>query len=289
MLLKRRRKLKHLNAWDWFNFSILTFFSIVAILPIVYIMNHAFKPLSELFLYPPRFFVKSPTFQNFYDLLFAVKLSVVPISRFVFNSFVVTLATIILTVAFSAAGAYALSKMEFPGKKILFKIILLSLMFSPEAVGITRYLIVSKIGIINTYMGHILPHIALPVGVFLIKQFMDQVPKSLSEAAKIDGAGEWDVFAKIVIPSVKPAIGTTVVLAFQGVWMDQGTSVMYMLDESMKTLPYFVHTLTSGLSSSVARQGASAAAGMLMFLPNFIIFVIMKKSMMNTMVNSGIK
>lgn len=277
----------------------ITAVALISILPILYIVNNAFKPLSELFMYPPRFFVKNPTMQNFYDFMFATTTSTVPFARYLFNSLIVTVVTVSLMLLFGATCAYAFSKMRFPGKDWLFNIIIIALMFSPEAVVITRYLIVSEIGITNTYLGHILPHIALPVGVFLMKQFMDQIPMSLCESARIDGANDLQILMSIIMPSVLPAVGAVLIIAFQQVWSDVTTSNLYMVDESMKTLPYFISTLTSGATaaagntaaaaSSLARQGAAAAAALIMFLPNFLIFAILQKSMIETMVTSGIK
>lgn len=269
---------------------ILTLVAVVSILPIIYIISNAFKPLSELFLYPPRFFVKSPTLQNFYDFMFAANVSAVPFSRYLFNSVFVTAVTVAATLVMSLACSYAFSKMKFPGRDWLFNLIIVALMFAPEAVVITRYLIVSGMKLTDTYWSHILPHLALPMGVFLMKQFMDQIPISLCEAAKIDGANEARILISIVTPSVLPAVGAVMIIAFQNVWGDLTTSTLYTVNESMKTLPYFINSLTSGLSAaSVARKGASAAAGLLLFLPNFIIFAVLQKSMIKTMVTSGIK
>ena len=273
------------------QFLFVTFYAVVSIVPIIFIINHAFKPFSELFLFPPQFFVRNPTFNNFRELAFAVNLSAVPFSRYLLNSIFVTAVTVFLTVLISTMGAYPLSKIKFRGRTIIFSTIVLSLMFDPSAVNITRFLIVSNLGITNTYFGHILPLLAAPMSVFLIKQFMDQIPNTLSEAAKIDGAPEWMIFYRIIIPNIKPAIGTAAVLAFQAAWGNAETSRLYMTSESMNTLPFFIETLNAGLQggAAVARQGASAASTLLMFLPNIIIFIILQKSMMSTMVNSGIK
>ena len=202
----------------------------------------------------------------------------------------VTISATALIILVSLCCAYAFSKLKVPGSNGLFKMITVALMFSPEAVVITRYLIVSEMGIIDTFWAHILPHLALPMGVFLIKQFMDQVPNSLCEAAKIDGANEIRILWNIITPAVLPAVGAVLIIAFQNVWGDMTTSTLYTTSESMKTLPYFVNSLTSGLTAtSVARKGATAAAGLLMLLPNFIIFAVLQKSMIATMVTSGIK
>lgn len=269
---------------------LLTAVALVSLLPIVYVVCNAFKPLEELFVYPPQFFVKNPTLQNFWDFIYATDVSTVPFTRYLFNSVVVTLSTTALTIVVSLCCAYAFSKLKFPGQGWLFQMITIALMFSPEAVVITRYLIVSGIGMIDTYWAHILPHLALPMGVFLMKQFMDQVPNSLCEAAKIDGASELRILWNIITPAVLPAVGAVVIIAFQNVWGDMTTSTLYTTSESMKTLPYFVNSLTSGLTAtSVARKGATAAAGLVMLLPNFIIFAVLQKSMIATMVTSGIK
>lgn len=299
MAKKKRRRmslkhalyaLRHIRAGTVFILLILTAVALVSILPIIYIISNAFKPLSELFLYPPRLFVRNPTLQNFYDFFYATDVSVVPLARYLFNSILTTVATVTLTLIFSAACAYAFSKMRFPGRNGLFNLIIIALMFTPEAVVITRYLIVTNLGLTNTYFAHILPQLALPIGVFLMKQFIDQVPDSLCEAAKIDGANELRILTSIIIPSVLPAVGAVMIIAFQNVWSDVSTSTYYTVDESMKTLPYFVSTLTSSLAgASVARKGAAAAAGLLLFLPNFLIFAMLQKSMIETMVTSGIK
>jgi len=283
------RRIRRIRLFDVTNTLIVTLISLVSILPIIYIINNAFKPLNELFKYPPTFFVENPTLQNFTEFFFATSTTTVPFSRYLLNSIFITVTTVVFTVVISSTAAYAFSKMKFPGRDLIFNIIVISLMFTPTAVTITRYLIVDKLGLINTFLAHILPQLALPVGVFLLKQFMEQVPTTLSEAAKLDGASEFTVFWRIVMPAVRPAVGTVMIISFQNVWGDVTTSTLYMIDDSMKTLPYYIQTLTSGLTTSIARQGASAAAGLLLFLPNFIIFAIMQKSMIKTMVNSGIK
>jgi len=267
----------------------LTLLSIFMLLPIVYIFNHAFKPLHELFLFPPSFIVRNPTIQNFIELLSLTESTFVPVSRYIFNSVVVTIITTIAMVVTSALCAYALSKHKFPGSNLVFSLIMLSLLFVPTVLQIPRYVVVQSIGIMNTYWGHVLPLIAMPVGVFLMKQFMDQVPNELMEAAKIDGASEMRIFLQIVIPIVTPAIATIAIISFQTVWGNLETSQLFMQDESMKTLPYYMMSLTSDLANSVARQGAAAAGALIMFLPQLIIFLFFQSRVIDTMAHSGIK
>ena len=161
-------------------------------------------------------------------------------------------------------------------------------MFVSVAVMIPRYLVIDFLGIKNSYWAHILPLLALPVGLFLVKQFIDQIPDALSEAAYLDGASDFTIYRKIIMPLIKPAIATTVILSFQAVWTNVESSNLYVTDDSMKTLAFYMNTLASQ-NNTVAGQGIAAAASLIMFIPNLLVFIILRKSFMNTMTHSGIK
>lgn len=262
--------------------------AVFMILPLIYIFNHAFKPLQELFAFPPRFFVQQPTLENFTKLAGATAASDIHISRYIFNSVMVTVIVVSVTIFFATMGGYALSKMNFKGKKMLLEVNNIALMFVPTAVTIPRYLIIQFTGIQDTYLAHILPLLAMPVGLFLVKQFIDQVPDSLIEAATIDGASDFMAYRKIVLPLIKPAVATVGILAFQMVWNNIETSTLFVDSESLKTFAFYMGTL-SGNANVVAGQGIAAASSLIMFLPNLILFVLMQSSVMNTMSQSGIK
>lgn len=283
------RRMFRISKFQVFLVAGLTLLAVFMLLPIVYIVNHAFKPFHELFLYPPTFIVKQPTVQNFYDLLLVTQTSIVPMSRYLFNSIFSTGLNVLATLLFSVLCAYPLSKHKFPGKNLIFSTIILSLMFAPETVQIPRYFAVSETGIMNTYLAHVLPLVAMPVGVFLMKQFIDQLPDALLEAAKLEGANEWTVFLRIVIPLCMPAVATIGILAFQSSWGNVETSTLFTEDETMKTLPFYVSTLTSGLANNVANQGVAAAVSLLLFIPNFVIFLLLQRKVISTMAHSGIK
>lgn len=259
------------------------------ILPLIYIFNHALKPYSELFLFPPRIWVREPTLSNFTEFFVVLRDSVVPTSRYLFNSLLVSGLGVTLVIIISALCAYPLAKHRFYGSNVLFSLIIVSLMFVPEAMEIPRYVVVAKLGIMDTYLGHILPHIATPVSVFLVKQFMDQVPNELLEAAKVDGAREWTIFMRIMIPICMPSIATAAILTFQTIWNDVSTSTLFMQNDSMKTFPFFLNTITNDLANQVARQGAAAAASLIVFLPTLIVFLIFQRKVIATMAHSGIK
>lgn len=259
-------------------------------MPIVYIISHAFKPIDELFAYPPRFYVQKPTFQNFVDLFMQSNTSGIPITRYLFNSIVITLIVVLLTILFSTLAGYALSKKNFLLKKTIFEINTLALMFVPAAVAIPRYLFIEQVGLINSFWVHIIPLLAMPIGLFLVKQFIDQIPNELIEAARIDGASDFRIYLTIVIPLIKPAIATIAILSFQMVWNNIETSTLYVNDEGLKTFSFYMSTLASQVSgNTVAGQGIAAAASLIMFLPNLIIFIILQNQVMNTMAHSGIK
>ena len=259
-------------------------------LPIVFIIFHAFKPMEELFAFPPKFITLHPTLDNFVKLVKASRSGSIPLSKYFFNSIFVTVAVVFGSLLFSTMAAYALSKIRFKGAKIMMQINQIALMFVSVAVMIPRYLVVNKLGMIDTYWAEILPLLALPVGLFLIKQFVDQVPDSLIEAAYMDGAKEWQIYLKVILPLIKPAIATAAILVFQQVWNNLETSNYYVNDDSIKSLAFYMNTLTSTTTTNtVAGQGIAAAASLIMFLPNLILFIILQKNVMNTMAHSGIK
>jgi multiple sugar transport system permease protein len=277
----------HKSQWPFFAF--LVPFSLFMIFPIIFILNHAFKPISELFAYPPRFFVRQPTFDNFIELGRITSASGVPFSRYIVNSLLVTIIGVSFAILITGLSAYGLSKLKFSGKKVLFEINTIALMFVPIAVQIPRYLIIARSGMIDTYFAHVLPVVVLPVAMFLLKQFIDQVPNELIESAKIDGASEMEIFFKIVFPIILPAVATVGILAFQVLWNDTGTSILYINDESKRTLAFFMMSLTSAQGNTVAGQGMAAAASLIMFIPNLVLFVFLQSRVMNTMAHSGIK
>lgn len=272
-------------------YVVLTPLVVFMILPIVFVFSHAFKPPDELFAYPPRFFVINPTSKNFTDLFARLSTSGVPISRYLFNSILITVVTIAASILVSSTAAYALSKKRFKLKETLFAINTLALMFVPIAVTIPRFLVIERMGLINTFLVHILPVLALPVGLFLIKQFIDGIPDQMIEAARVDGASDLQIYWRIILPLIKPALATLAILTFQSTWNNAEISALYINDETLKSFAFFLTTLTSTTAgaNAVAGQGMAAAATLIMFLPNLIIFAILQSQVMSTMSHSGLK
>lgn len=276
---------------DWgsiFLYTFLTVFGLLMLAPLVYMASTAFKPTAELFLFPPRFFVINPTLKNLYQLLLVTGTSFVPFSRYIFNSVVITVGIVVGGVIISAMAAYPLAKHNMPFKTFIFNMIILALMFSPLVLQIPQYLIVSKIGLMNTYFAMILPYLAAPVGMFLMTQFLRQIPDALLEAARIDGASEWKTFWVVVMPMLKPAISTFALFSFIQAWNDPYPASVYTTLEDMKSLPLAIQTIGGG-AGVVARVGTLAAAAFLMIIPTIIVFIITQRMVLQTMAHSGLK
>jgi putative chitobiose transport system permease protein len=282
-----RLKAKKVNRSIWGNilvFICLGLLGAFMLLPLIYAFVTAFKPMDELFIFPPRFFVAHPTLDNFVQLGQILSNSWVPFWRYLFNSVFVTIMATAGNVFIASMAAFPLAKHSFPGKKVINEIIVLALLFTWQVLYIPQYIVIAKLGLINTYWALILPVAQMTLGVFLMKQFMGQIPTSLLEAARIDGAGELYTWWKVVMPSVRPAWLTLIIFAFQQIWNQPGNSYIY--NESMKVLPSIMTQIQAG---GLARAGVVAAVTLVMMLPPLILFIFTQSSVIETMTASGIK
>jgi ABC-type glycerol-3-phosphate transport system permease component len=288
MSIAIRRRLRRITLSQVILVLGLTGIGLFMLIPIVFLFNNAFKPLNELFLFPPTILVREPTLQNFANLFLRAESGAVPFTRYLFNSVVAAAAALALVVLVSTMAGYVLSKHKFHFKSLIMATIMLSLMFVPEMVLIPRYLVVTRLGLDNTYFAHILPFVASPVAVFLMKQFIDQIPDALLEAAKLDGATDMYIFARIVIPLTAPAVATVCIVTFQAVFSDVTTSTYYVTNETMRTMAYYMTSVTVNIPG-VAAASLQAAIALLMFIPNLILFIIFQRRMIQTMLHSGVK
>ena len=256
-----------------------------SILPLIYSISTSFKPLDELLIFPPRFFVHRPTVDNYRVLPSLFSNLSVPLSRYVFNSlFISTIATL-AHVFISSMAAFVLSKSKKRWCHTAFMIIQFSLMFNAYTLAVPRYLVYSGMGIINTYWVYILPAIPSALGVFLIKQYMDSfVPDSLLEAAMIDGSGFASTYLRIVMPIIKPAWLTAILFAFQSIWSTQYQGTIF--SESLKILPTVMGQITAG---GIARSGSAMAVTVLLMIPPVLVYLISQSNIVETMSSSGIK
>ena len=263
--------------------------AVVMLVPILYIIMTAFKPAEELYAFPPKLFVRNPTLNNFVNLFQVSSDTAVPASRYLVNSLITTVCVVVLSFIFSAATGYVLSKKHFRGKNTLLEINNMALMFVGVAVAIPRYYIIIFLGLKNSFWANVIPLLAMPVGLFLVKQFIDQLPDALVEAAVIDGANDFQILFKVIIPLIKPALSTVAIMAFQTAWTATEASTQYIESSNLKTFAFYISTLSNVTGNTVAGQGIAAAGSLLLFLPNLILFIFMQSQVMNTMTHSGIK
>lgn len=270
---------------NFFYISILVAFGLFSVLPLVYSIVTSFKPLDELMIFPPKFFVDRPTLQNYRALPGLLSNLRVPLSRYLFNSLFVTIVSTLLYVFVATMAAFSLCKSNIKFKKIIFLLVQFALLFNGYTLSIPRYLIYSELNIIDTYWVMILPYIASTMGVFLMKQYMEgSVPDALIEAARIDGASVPRIFFQIVFPIIKPCWLTLTLFGFRDVWsaMPEGT----VFTESIKTLPTIMSQIISG---GIARSGSAMAVTVIMMIPPIIVYFISQSNVMEAMNSAGIK
>jgi ABC-type glycerol-3-phosphate transport system permease component len=278
------KKLNRSMAGNTLLFIIMGISGLFMVLPLVMIVNNALKPLDEIYQFPPRIFVRNPTLTNFSDLFVLMNESWVPFSRYIFNTIIISLGGMLGHVIVASMAAYPLAKHKFPGKALLFSMVVLSMMFSWTVTQIPQYLIISWLGINNTYAALVLPAWAFGMGLYLMKQFMEQLPDSLMESARLQGANEWQIFWQIVMPNVRPAWLTLAIFQFQQMWGNTGG--MFLRNEELKPLQYALQQITSG---GVSRAGAGAAVTFIIAAIPIIFFLICQSSILETMTTSGMK
>lgn len=280
----KQKKLNRSMAGNSLLFILMAICGVFMALPLVMIINNALKPLDELFQFPPKIFVRNPTLENFTDLFVVMNDSWVPFSRYIINTIIITGFGTVGHVILASLAAYPLAKHNFPGKKILFSMVVLSMMFSWTVTQIPTYMIVSWLHINNNYLALILPAWQYGMGLYLMKQFMEQLPDSLMESARLDGASEFQIFWKIVMPNVKPAWLTLAIFQFQQMWANTGS--MYLRDEQLKPMQFALQQITGG---GTARAGASAAVTFIIAAIPIIFFLVCQSNVIETMTTSGMK
>lgn len=254
-------------------------------LPMYYVVIQSLKPLDELFMFPPRFYVMQPTFDNFGDLFTLMSDSWVPFSRYIFNTVFITICGTLGNLIFASMAAYALAKLKFPGRNAFFQIIVMSLMFHSTVNQVTHFIILSSFGWIDTYLAIIVPSMATTMGLYLMKQFMEtSVPDTVLESARLDGASEFRTYLTIAMPMVKPAWLTLMVECFKTLW-NTGSSI-YVHSEQLKTFNYAIQQILSG---GIARSGAGAASTVVMMMVPILVFVFNQSQIVETMGSSGMK
>ncbi len=280
----KRRKPNRSIAGDVLLYIFLIIMAYIMAFPIIFAVSNALKPLDELFRFPPRIFAQHPTMDNFSDLFITMGKSWVSFSRYLFNTVFITFVGTAGHLIIASMASFVLAKYEFPGGKGFFKLATTALMFTGWATQIPNYLILNWLGWIDTYWAIIIPAFAAPIGLFLMKQFMEGLPTSLIEAAKIDGASEWRVFSNIVMPNVKPAWMTLIIFSVQGLWNNRASTFIY--SEEKKTLVFALQQIQAG---GIARTGQGAAVLVVVMIVPILTFIFSQSQILETMASSGLK
>ncbi len=282
-LIKRRKP----NRSIWGDIFLYLFLALTAILmavPLVFSISNALKPLDELYRFPPKFFAQNPTLDNFADLFVSMGKSWVTFPRYIFNTVFVTALGTAGHLIIASMGAFVLAKYDFPGGNFFFKVVTTAMLFNGTVLGLPTYIIMNKLHLIDSYWSIIIPAFGGVTGFFLMKQFMEGLPTALIEAAKIDGANEWMVFSKIVMPNVKPAWLTLIIFSVQGLWNNGGTTFIY--SEEKKMLAFALNQVAAG---SIARTGQQAAVSVVLMLVPIATFILSQSQILETMASSGLK
>ena len=257
--------------------------------PVLYMVSQSLKPMNEMFIFPPKIMVQNPTFDNYRDFVNVLANTMVPVTRSLFNSLFVVVIGSIGHILLASLCAYPLAKYKFPGSKFFNQIIVYSLMFNASVTAIPNFLTIAGLGMLDTQWAIIVPGLASTLGLYLMKNFMEQIPDSLMEAAQIDGAGYARIHFTIVMPVVKPALVTAFIMVFQAFWTNTGANFIYT--ESQKGFAYVVGQLASGKVAGVGASfvGISSASSVLMFAVPLVVFLIMQNNVVSTMATSGMK
>ena len=254
-------------------------------LPMYYVIMQSLKPLDELWMFPPRFYVEKPTLSNFSALFTLMSDNYVPFSRYIFNTVFISVTGTFGNLLLSSMAAYALAKLRFPGRKFLFELVVKSLMFHQTVTAIANFLTMSTLHWLDSYLAIIIPAFCTSLGLYLMKQFMQTgVSNEVLESARLDGASEFKTFWVIAMPMVKPAWLTLMIESFKGLW-NAGSSI-YIYSEQLKTFNYAIGQIVSG---GIARAGAGAASTVIMMIVPITVFVICQSNVIETMGSSGMK
>ena len=283
-LLRHRRRISRSAGGNFLVALFLLLLGAFMLLPIYYTVVNSLKPIHELFLFPPRLYVTSPTLDNFRGLIRIQGQAPVPFERYAFNSLFVTVAATGGFMLAASMAAYPLAKHRFPGKKVILQLVVFAILFRPEVTSIPQYIIMAKLQVIDTYWALILPAMGTSFGVFLLMQFMEAIPNEIIESCRIDGAKEVTLFFRLILPMVKPAWLTLVIFSFQSLWNREGLE--FIFSEELKMFPTILKQVAS---SGVARAGAAAAAAVILMIPPIVVFLLSQSNVIETMASSGIK
>jgi multiple sugar transport system permease protein len=265
---------------------IIIFFGVLMLYPIIWLIMASFKEGSAIFS-DPSLIPKTWTIQNYVKGWGGI--GIVTFSTFFKNSFTICIACMILNAAFCSLTAYAFSRLEFPGRKIWFAVMMITLMLPSHATTIPRYIMFHSFGWIDTFLPLIVPKLFATDAffIFLLVQFIRSLPKDLDESARIDGCGKLGIYAKIILPLSVPAIITTVLFTFLWTWDDFFNQLLYLNSPQMYTIPMGIRQFLD--ASGISSWGSMFAMSVLSLLPSFALFFSLQKYFVQGIATTGMK
>ncbi len=265
------------------RYALLILLALVYISPLVFMVVTSFKTRGEASAIPPSW-IPNPFTTQAYETIFGA--AGTPVLRWFGNSMLAALAHAALVVSTSALAAYALARMEFRGRKIVFGAIVATLFVPPVILIIPNYLIVAELGWLNTLVAVIVPTAASAFGVFFMRQFFLGIPVELEEAARLDGANQWETFVKVVLPLSKAALATLALLSFLTNWNDFLWPIYVLFSPEMQTLPAGLSTLQS---ANAVRYDLLMAGAVVASVPVLLLFVFLQRYLIEGVARSGLK
>jgi ABC-type glycerol-3-phosphate transport system permease component len=263
------------------SYTILAIACIVAIFPFLYILSLSFKQSTALVTYPPEWIPNPPYYGNYVTLLFGKQFL-----RWGLNTFIMAGSITLVKLFFDSLSGYAFAKMEFPLKEPLFVFILSTLMIPFAATLIPTYLIVRDLGLQNSYWGLILPGLASPIGIFMMRQFIESLPDDLENAARIDGCSEFYIYWRIILPLTRPALAVLGIFTFMIQWQAFVWPLVITTTDEMRVL-------TVGLASLkgqwVTDWGVVAAGSVLIMLPITVVFLFFQRYFIQASIAGALK
>jgi multiple sugar transport system permease protein len=255
---------------------------VVMLAPFLWMLLGSFKPEAELQRVPPTWWPETPSLGNYRQLFDRLDFP-----RFFANSVLVAVAVTAGNLVFCSMVGYALAKLDFAGKRLLFGLVLAMLMVPGVVTFVPLFVLVSNLGLVNTYPGLILPFLVTPLGVFLMRQFISGLPDELIEAARIDGAGEWRIFTRVIMPLCGPALATLSILTFLSSWNNFLWPLVVAQSEDKYTLPVALALYSIGQNAT--RYGLLLAGSVVVILPVIALFVALQRYFVQGIATTGIK
>jgi len=265
---------------NFFLYLILSALALGMLFPLFWLVSTSLKsPLEDIFT--SGFFPQSLTMANFVKVWQSY-----PFATYLLNSTLIAVLTVILNLLFSALAAYPLARLNFVGRRVIFAVIVATLMIPFQIIMIPLYILIIKMGLKNTFMGVIFPSIASAFGIFLLRQAMKGIPKELEEAGRMDGCSELDLWWSIMLPAIKPALTTLALFVFIGSWSDFLWPLIVLEDETFYTLPLGVAKLASSLDLD---WRLIAAGSVISLIPVLGVFLFLQRYLVPTNISAGIK